>query len=230
MKPINVILLLLAISSFTPLCDAFGFEVAAKARQCFFEYSEQNSLVGVMFQVTNGGFLDINIQVRIKIPQINVYKVKGPDDREIYSGERETEGRYSFNAHTAGLYSFCFDNSMSSLTSKTVQLDVTVTSANAEQANKANEDDPVKEQIELLESAITGIASDQKYLKMRQKAHKSSMYLRCHSLTSKPTKAQTKELFCGDFLKLVFLGWWQLCKSSTSKSSLKRSILFSYCS
>jgi hypothetical protein len=102
-------------------------------------------------------------------------QVKGPDEREIYSGERETEGRYSFNAHVTGLFSFCFDNSMSSLTSKIVQLDVTVTSADQPRGGDDGDDDPVKERIELLESAISGISSDQKYLKMRQKAHKSSM-------------------------------------------------------
>eukprot|EP01127_Copromyxa_protea_P003678 TRINITY_DN13476_c0_g1_i1.p1 TRINITY_DN13476_c0_g1~~TRINITY_DN13476_c0_g1_i1.p1 ORF type:complete len:205 (-),score=39.64 TRINITY_DN13476_c0_g1_i1:78-692(-) len=164
MKPI--LLAVLVVLTLTPLCDAFGFEVAAKSRQCFFEYSEPNSLVGVMFQVTHGGFLDINIQV------------KGPDEKEIYSGERETEGRYSFNAHASGLYSFCFDNSMSSLTSKVVQLDVTVTPAQQRDAKAAkgddDDDDPIKQQLELLSSAISGISSDQKYLKMRQKAHKST--------------------------------------------------------
>lgn len=167
-------LALLSVSLFVSSCDAFGFEVAAKARQCFFEYSEQNSLVSVMFQVTHGGFLDINIQVCCFSCLWLTMQVKGPDDREIYSGERETEGRYSFNAHVAGLYSFCFDNSMSSLTSKIVQLDVTVT-APAGDAKPDKDDDPIKEQLDLLESAISGISSDQKYLKMRQKAHKSSM-------------------------------------------------------
>lgn len=63
MKTKHILLLLVAVCSLAPSCNAFGFEVSAKARQCFFEYAEQNALVGVMFQVTHGGFLDINVQV-----------------------------------------------------------------------------------------------------------------------------------------------------------------------
>jgi len=165
--PMKVIFALVFLVAYClPVCDAFGFEVVAKAKQCFFEFSEQNSLIGVMFQVTHGGYLDINIMIR------------GPDDREIYSGEKETEGRYSFNAHVSGLYSFCFDNSMSSLTGKIVQLDVAITAPDQVGKPKLNtendDDDPIKEQLDLLEAAIAGISSDQKYLKMRQKAHKST--------------------------------------------------------
>lgn len=44
----------------------------------------------------------------------------GPDDRAIYSVQKETEGRFTFIAHESGVYRFCFSNAMSTVTPKTV--------------------------------------------------------------------------------------------------------------
>lgn len=44
----------------------------------------------------------------------------GPDDRTIYTVQKETEGRFTFIAHESGVYRFCFSNAMSTVTPKTV--------------------------------------------------------------------------------------------------------------
>jgi hypothetical protein len=43
--------------------SAFSFDVEATREECFYETVPQGDSVGVMFQVTKGGFLDIDIQV-----------------------------------------------------------------------------------------------------------------------------------------------------------------------
>ena len=48
--------------------------------------------MGLNFQVAEGGFLDIDVSI------------KGPDNKIIYSGERETDGKYTFAAHVTGKY------------------------------------------------------------------------------------------------------------------------------
>merc|ERR1711862_692610 len=88
--------------------------VEAHEEQCFYEEVPQGFPVNVMFQVISGGFLDIDL------------KITAPDGKVIYEGVRETEGKYTFNTFTPGLYSFCFGNRMSTLTPKTVSFIITI--------------------------------------------------------------------------------------------------------
>lgn len=46
--------------------------------------------------------------------------MKAPDGRLIYTNQRQTEGKNSFVPSITGQYSFCFSNTMSTLTPKTV--------------------------------------------------------------------------------------------------------------
>ena len=44
----------------------------------------------------------------------------------MYSGERETNGKYTFAAHMDGLYNYCFSNQMSSMTPKVVMFSMEI--------------------------------------------------------------------------------------------------------
>ena len=64
-------------------------------------------------------------------------KITGPDDKVIYSGERESNGKYTVAAHMEGVYVYCFGNKMSTMTPKTVMFSMDVGDA----PKDANPDD-----------------------------------------------------------------------------------------
>ncbi len=69
---------------------------------------------GLTFEISEGGFLDIDV------------KIVGPDDKPIYEGNRETSGKYTFNAHAPGVYTYCFSNKMSTMTPKVVMFNMEI--------------------------------------------------------------------------------------------------------
>jgi len=149
------------------LVDAFTFQVDATKEECFYELLNTGEPVGLMFQVVQGGFLDIDVEI------------KSPDGRVVYTAQRQTEGKYNFGATTAGLYSFCFSNKMSTLTPKVVSFMLNL----LKESDKERKDDNVatQEHITPLETAIlqlsaelSAVQSEQSYMKMRERAHRNT--------------------------------------------------------
>jgi len=54
------------------------------------------------------------------------YTVKDHAGKIILDGERERQGDFVFTAQTAGEYSFCFSNDMSTFAEKIVDFEITV--------------------------------------------------------------------------------------------------------
>ena len=122
--------------------------------------------IGVRFQVTAGGFLDID------------FVVQGPDGLIVYSGDRETEGKYSFKSHASGTYSFCFGNKMSTMTSKTISAHLNVgedepnTLSNAATKGALS---PLENSILTLSEGLTSIHEEHEYLTLREETHRQTM-------------------------------------------------------
>jgi len=92
----------------------FFITIDAHAEECFFDRAVAGTKLGLMFEVVEGGFLDIDV------------KITGPDNKVIYQGDRESNGKYTFATHMDGIYKYCFSNKMSTMTPKIIMFSMDV--------------------------------------------------------------------------------------------------------
>uniref|UniRef100_A0A4D5R911 Transmembrane emp24 domain-containing protein 2 n=1 Tax=Scolopendra viridis TaxID=118503 RepID=A0A4D5R911_SCOVI len=141
---------------------AYFITVDAHAEECFFDKVTSGSTMGFMFEVAEGGFLDIDI------------KITGPDGKVLYQGERESNGKYVFPAHMDGVYTYCFSNKMSTMTPKIVMFSMDI--GEAPQAQDVETDahqNKLEEMIKELSTSLTGIKHEQEYMEVRERIHRS---------------------------------------------------------
>ena len=100
--------------AFLASVEAYIVTVDAHGEECFFEKVKSETKMGLMFEVTEGGFRDIDV------------RIVGPDGKTIYQGERESNGEYTFAAYMDGVYQYCFSNQMSTMTPKIVMFSMDI--------------------------------------------------------------------------------------------------------
>ena len=106
--------------------NQFFITIDAHSEDCYFNKATAGTKLGLMFEVVEGGFLDIDV------------KITGPDNKVIYQGDRESNGKYTFAAHTDGIYKYCFSNKMSTMTPKILMFSMDVDQPHPTQAASSN--------------------------------------------------------------------------------------------
>merc|ERR1711893_273495 len=109
--------------------EAYFINIDANAEECFFDKVTSGTKMSLMFEVAEGGFLDIDV------------KIIGPDGKNLYEGERESNGKYTFAAHMDGVYRYCFSNKMSTMTPKIVMFTMEILDASQEKEAGTDGDD-----------------------------------------------------------------------------------------
>ncbi|KAL0104968.1 hypothetical protein PUN28_016539 [Cardiocondyla obscurior] len=157
----------LAVSGVSVHC--YFITVDAHAEECFFDKVEFGTKMGLTFEIAEGGFLDIDV------------KIVGPDGRIIYQGDQESSGKYTFAAHTTGVYTYCFSNEKSTMTPKVVMFNMDIdenkkqTDDNAGgegqdgDANHGKLDDMIKD----LSTSLWGVKNEQEYMQVRDRNHRA---------------------------------------------------------
>ncbi|EFA05452.1 transmembrane emp24 domain-containing protein 2 [Tribolium castaneum] len=153
-----IISLLLLYTSST---SAYFITVDAHAEECFFDKVEAGTKMGLTFEIAEGGFLDIDV------------RIVGPDDKVIYQGERETSGKYTFSAHTAGTYTYCFSNKMSTMTPKVVMFNMAIGEGPKAEHQEGDSTNKLEDMIRELSASLTGVKQEQEYMQVRDRIHRS---------------------------------------------------------
>uniref|UniRef100_A0A0N5AML7 GOLD domain-containing protein n=1 Tax=Syphacia muris TaxID=451379 RepID=A0A0N5AML7_9BILA len=147
--------------------SAFFIHIDANEEQCFFDRVVSGTKMGLMFEVVEGGFLDIDV------------KISGPDNKVIYNGERESSGKYTFAAHMDGVYTYCFGNQMSTMTPKVVMFTMEVVPPGTQGSENEASPDPsessakLEEMVRELSTALSAVKQEQEYMEVRERVHRA---------------------------------------------------------
>ena len=111
--------------------------------------------------------------------------------RNLYEGERESNGKYTFAAHMDGVYRYCFSNKMSTMTPKIVMFTMEILEKEAEKA--AGEEGDAVDSHNKLEDMIKelGTALTCKMYKDSVRSKQASNFV--HYILKKPLKKTDKE-------------------------------------
>lgn len=93
--------------------SAINFDVGPGKIECFYEDVHAGTNINGVYAVVQGSNQDIDVQVWT------------PDGHEVYTANREGEGKFQIRADRDGTYKFCFSNQMSMMSHKTVKLALT---------------------------------------------------------------------------------------------------------
>eukprot|EP01065_Artemidia_motanka_P014346 TRINITY_DN18306_c0_g1_i1.p2 TRINITY_DN18306_c0_g1~~TRINITY_DN18306_c0_g1_i1.p2 ORF type:complete len:223 (+),score=77.30 TRINITY_DN18306_c0_g1_i1:60-671(+) len=158
---------LLAAAVFVAAAQAsteFGrltLRLEAHREECFYDEASRVGEKGFLhFQVTSGGALDVDVSIH------------APDDRVIWSAERETENRVLFKTTHPGVYRFCFSNKMSTRTYKTVSFDLAV--GDPTEVTKDHAVDPIESSIVRVSEGLNEIKQEQEYMRVRERIHRDT--------------------------------------------------------
>lgn len=158
----DLFLVSFAFLLFVRCSHSYFMTIDAHGEECFHDKVQSGTKMGLIFEVAEGGFLDIDV------------KITGPDQKVIYSGERETNGKYTFAAHMDGQYNYCFSNKMSTMTPKIVKFSMDVGDAPKDTSKDDNaHHDKLGEMVGQMSEALTGVKHEQEYMEVRERIHRA---------------------------------------------------------
>ncbi|KAG0084988.1 p24 complex component [Podila epicladia] len=140
---------------------AFNVVVPAQERRCFFENLDVKDNLHISYQVGEGGHLDID------------FMITDPSDILVEDASRSASATYNHVAKTKGKHQFCFSNTFSTITEKTVGFNVLVIKPMKEDSG-TNKVDPLENEIRELSYQIEDIKNEQEYTLAREKTHRNT--------------------------------------------------------
>eukprot|EP01103_Thecamoeba_quadrilineata_P020370 TRINITY_DN86_c0_g2_i1.p1 TRINITY_DN86_c0_g2~~TRINITY_DN86_c0_g2_i1.p1 ORF type:complete len:191 (-),score=24.39 TRINITY_DN86_c0_g2_i1:31-603(-) len=177
---------MLTLFLFLTLSSALIITVPPKSEECLIYSFQENVDVNLVFQVTSGGALDIDVLVN------------GPDQRVLVEAYKESEGKHSFTSASAGEFRICFSNKFSHVSDKVINF--LIEDSNSKLA-KIDDVGPLEKGVLQLSEAIHNIKTENKYMRLRERAHRD---------TTESTNARVLWLTFAETLMLISVSLYQL--------------------
>eukprot|EP00004_Rigifila_ramosa_P010300 TRINITY_DN22139_c0_g1_i1.p2 TRINITY_DN22139_c0_g1~~TRINITY_DN22139_c0_g1_i1.p2 ORF type:complete len:208 (-),score=66.79 TRINITY_DN22139_c0_g1_i1:42-665(-) len=181
---------LLVVGVVVPAARGVSFYIEPHHEECMYEEAKQGDKLGVGFQVTQGGNLDID------------FKVLDPGLVVLYAAEMQQEGRFTFTAERGGEYAFCFSNKMSQVTLKQVTLTLDLGDARDLQEIALQEHlTPLENTLAVLTDGLQTVQREQNYLRARERTHRQ---------TSESTSERVLYWSLAEAAVLIAISVWQM--------------------
>ncbi|GJJ78871.1 p24 family protein beta-1 [Entomortierella parvispora] len=139
---------------------AFNVIVPAQERRCFFETLDKGDNLHISFQVGEGGHLDVD------------FWITDPTESLVEDARKSASATYNHVATQKGKYEYCFSNTFSTLTEKTVGFNVLVMKPHKE--DPTHKSDPLDNEIRELAAGIEEIKNEQEYTMARERTHRNT--------------------------------------------------------
>jgi len=157
---VYIVLLCLAISSKVN-ADKLTVQIEPKGKDCFFYDARASEQIKLVFFVTRGGLLDIDL------------RITGPSNEQIFSSLLFESGTQSFTAVRQGAYEICFSNEMARWTPKIVSFEV-FAGEQADGVLTKDTLDPIQNYLKGVATSLDKVQQDQRYLRIREQKHRDT--------------------------------------------------------
>eukprot|EP00026_Physarum_polycephalum_P017753 Phypoly_transcript_19085.p1 GENE.Phypoly_transcript_19085~~Phypoly_transcript_19085.p1 ORF type:complete len:207 (+),score=25.83 Phypoly_transcript_19085:34-654(+) len=160
--PLLVLAALCCLLSFT---NALTLQVEPKTEECFFQFIDQGKDVTILYSVTRGGLLDIDV------------RIFDPRGNTLYQGlhfDSKMKGRQNFYSQETGVYKLCFNNEISRFTAKVVSFSIQI--GDDEKSNVAKPADltPMEASVGKIERFLLIIIGEQRRMRVREQVHRDT--------------------------------------------------------
>merc|ERR1719454_1326000 len=138
-------------------CTAFFATILPRREDCFHETGKAGDKINIMYEVAEGGFLDIDV------------KVYNPVNKVMYDQQRETSGKVMFTLEQDGKVRCCFSNKISTVTHKVVMFNMEMTAGH--EPNTEESHSKLQTMMGDLASQMTTVKHEQEYMEVRERIH-----------------------------------------------------------
>lgn len=169
---IVALIVILAQLSIRSLSQAYVITVDAGIdNECFHERVPIGTKLGFSFEVVEGGFFDIDVEI------------KDPNNMLLHQEERSSSGKFTIEATMEGAYQFCFNNKRSSFAPKVIIFDIDKSDASTKKdlsqdstpSADGKEDSEVNKLVTMINQLMMSTISarhDVRYLTARDRVHR----------------------------------------------------------